>query len=127
MKLAALGRPGAPACPAAQRSKVLVSGPVRRVRVPANDRPPKHFDGPGSVAADVLATAIGMADAGQRREADRRQRSAQQSFLQATRALATCRKLLKPAPSPLDLLRPVAETAAGSNRLRGAVARPAAG
>ncbi len=49
----------------------------------------------------------------------RRQNSAQQRYLQAARALATVRKLLRPAPSPLDLaMRPVPEKPAG--RLAGA-------
>ena len=49
----------------------------------------------------------------------RRQNSAQQRYLQAAKALATVRKLLRPAPSPLDLaMRPVAERPAG--RLAGA-------
>ena len=49
----------------------------------------------------------------------RRQNAAQQRYLQAMRALATIRKLLRPAPSPLDLaMRPVPEQPAG--RLAGA-------
>ena len=48
-----------------------------------------------------------------------RQNSAQQRYLQAAKALATVRKLLRPAPSPLDLaMRPVPEQPAG--RLAGA-------
>jgi hypothetical protein len=43
----------------------------------------------------------------------RRQNSAQQRYLQSMRALATIRKLLRPAPSPFELLsRPVAEAGA---------------
>ena len=54
-----------------------------------------------------------------------RQNSAQQRYLQAAKALATVRKLLRPAPSPLDLaMRPVPERPAG--RLAGAPA-PAEG
>jgi hypothetical protein len=50
-----------------------------------------------------------------------RQNSAQQRYLQAVKALATVRKLLRPAPSPLDLaMRPVPEQPAG--RLAGAPA-----
>ena len=50
-----------------------------------------------------------------------RQNSAQQRYLQAVKALATVRKLLRPAPSPLDLaMRPVPEQPAG--RLAGAAA-----
>ena len=50
-----------------------------------------------------------------------RQNSAQQRYLQAVKALATVRKLLRPAPSPLDLaMRPVPEQPAG--RLAGASA-----
>jgi hypothetical protein len=41
----------------------------------------------------------------------RRQNSAQQRYLQAVKALAAVRRLLRPAPSPLELLRaPVGET-----------------
>jgi hypothetical protein len=48
-----------------------------------------------------------------------RQNSAQQRYLQAVKALATVRKLLRPGLSPLDLaLRPVPERPAG--RLAGA-------
>src|SRR5262249_19571306 len=47
----------------------------------------------------------------QRGEAERRQSSAQQRYLSAIKALATVRKLLRPAPSVFDLARrPVAET-----------------
>jgi hypothetical protein len=43
----------------------------------------------------------------------RRQNAAQQRYVHAIKALATVRKLLRPAPSPLDLLqRTVAETPA---------------
>jgi hypothetical protein len=43
----------------------------------------------------------------------RRQNAAQQRYLQAMRALVTIRKLLRPAPSPFELLsRPVAEAGA---------------
>ena len=56
---------------------------------------------------------------GQHTVALRRQGAAQQRYLQAMRALVTIRKLLRPAPSPLDLaLRPVPERPAG--RLAGA-------
>jgi hypothetical protein len=56
---------------------------------------------------------------GQHMAALRRQGAAQQRYLQAMRALVTIRKLLRPAPSPLDLaLRPVPEQPAG--RLAGA-------
>ena len=49
----------------------------------------------------------------------RRQNSAQQRYLQAVKALATLRKLLRPGLSPVDLaLRPVPEQPAG--RLAGA-------
>ena len=49
----------------------------------------------------------------------RRQNSAQQRYLQAVKALATVRKLLRPGLSPVDLaLRPVPERPAG--RLAGA-------
>ena len=48
-----------------------------------------------------------------------RQNSAQQRYLQAVKALATVRKLLRPGLSPVDLaLRPVPEQPAG--RLAGA-------
>jgi hypothetical protein len=48
-----------------------------------------------------------------------RQNSAQQRYLQAVKALATVRKLLRPGLSPVDLaLRPVPERPAG--RLAGA-------
>jgi hypothetical protein len=58
---------------------------------------------------------------GQHAAAVRRQNSAQQRYLQAMRALVTIRKLLRPAPSPLDLaMRPVPEQPAG--RLAGASA-----
>jgi hypothetical protein len=51
----------------------------------------------------------------------RRQNSAQQRYLQAVKALAAVRKLLRPTPSPLDpAMRPVAERPAG--RLAGAAA-----
>jgi hypothetical protein len=51
----------------------------------------------------------------------RRQNSAQQRYLQAVKALATVRKLLRPGLSPVDLaLRPVPERPAG--RLAGAPA-----
>ena len=51
----------------------------------------------------------------------RRQNSAQQRYLQAVKALATVRKLLRPGLSPVDLaLRPVPERPAG--RLAGASA-----
>jgi hypothetical protein len=62
---------------------------------------------------------------GQHAAALRRQGAAQQRYLQAMRALVTIRKLLRPAPSPLDLaMRPVPEQPAG--RLAGAPV-PAAG
>jgi hypothetical protein len=49
----------------------------------------------------------------------RRQNSAQQRHLQAVKALATVRKLLRPGLSPVDLaLRPVPEQPTG--RLAGA-------
>jgi hypothetical protein len=55
----------------------------------------------------------------------RRQNAAQQRYLQAMRALATIRKLLRPGLSPVDLaMRPVPEQPAG--RLAGA-SMPAAG
>jgi len=55
----------------------------------------------------------------------RRQNSAQQRYLQAVKALATVRKLLRPGLSPVDLaMRPVPERPAG--RLAGASA-PAEG
>jgi hypothetical protein len=51
----------------------------------------------------------------------RRQGAAQQRYLQSMRALVNIRKLLRPAPSPLDLaLRPVPEQPAG--RLAGSPA-----
>jgi hypothetical protein len=50
---------------------------------------------------------------GQHAAALRRQGAAQQRYLQAMRALVTIRKLLRPAPSPFELLsRPVAEAGA---------------
>jgi hypothetical protein len=56
---------------------------------------------------------------GQHTAALRRQNSAQQRYLQAVKALATVRKLLRPGLSPVDLaLRPVPERPAG--RLAGA-------
>ena len=56
---------------------------------------------------------------GQHTAALRRQNSAQQRYLQSMQALVTIRKLLRPAPSPLDLaMRPVPEQPAG--RLAGA-------
>jgi hypothetical protein len=55
----------------------------------------------------------------------RRQNSAQQRYLQAVKALATVRKLLRPGLSPVDLaLRPVPEQPAGR---RAGAATPADG
>jgi hypothetical protein len=49
-------------------------------------------------------------------QAHRRQTAAQTRYLAALKQLAVLRKLLRPAPSPLDLLRlPVAETSADSS------------
>ena len=54
----------------------------------------------------------------------RRQNSAQQRHLQAAKALAAVRRLLRPAPSPLELLRaPVGETSPATPRRAGGLPR----
>ena len=64
-----------------------------------------------NLAERVLADA-GASPAGQ--AAQRRLDSAHRRFLTATKALATLQKLVRPAPSPLDLaMRPVPERPAG--------------
>jgi hypothetical protein len=69
--------------------------------------------------ADAAYAQLKGATPAQHTAALRRQDSAQQRYLQAVKALATVRKLLRPAPSPLDLaLRQVPERPAG--RLAGA-------
>jgi hypothetical protein len=61
--------------------------------------------------ADAAYAQLKGATPAQHTAALRRQNSAQQRYLQAVKALATVRKLLRPAPSPLELLRaPVGET-----------------
>jgi hypothetical protein len=60
--------------------------------------------------ADLLASSGTAGTSGAiRREAMLRQRSASGMLLAAARTLATCQKLLKPPPSPLEMLRPQAE------------------
>jgi hypothetical protein len=55
----------------------------------------------------------------------RRQNAAQQRYLQAIKALATVRKLLRPSPSPVDLLRrTVAEAPAEKVNPAGARLKP---
>ncbi len=61
--------------------------------------------------ADALASSVTSADAMTRREAMDRQRSANAMLLAAARTLATCQKLLKPGPTPIEMLRPQAEQA----------------
>jgi hypothetical protein len=78
------------------------------------------------VADYLAADALAHAPAG-RREAERRQAGAQHAFLQAVKALAACRKLLKPPPSPLDLLRPVGETTGAAGRGRSRLASAGCG
>jgi hypothetical protein len=57
-----------------------------------------------------------------------RQNSAQQRYLQAVKALATVRKLLRPAPSPLELLQaPVGETSPAPAATRRAGGLPRCG
>ena len=54
-----------------------------------------------------------------RGDADRRQTAAQTRYLAAVKQLTVVRKLLKPSPSPLELLRvPVGETKAASSQFR---------
>jgi hypothetical protein len=52
-------------------------------------------------------------------ELQKRQESASRSHLAAVKQLALVRKLLKPAPSPLDLLRATAETTTAKPRYQG--------
>ena len=71
--------------------------------------------------ADSSYAQLKGATPAQHTAALRRQNSAQQRYLQAVKALATVRKLLRPGLSPVDLaLRPVPERPAG--RLAGAPA-----
>jgi hypothetical protein len=75
--------------------------------------------------ADAAYAQLKGASPAQHTAALRRQNSARQRYLQAAKALATVRKLLRPSLSPVDLaLRPVPEQPAG--RLAGAPA-PAEG
>jgi hypothetical protein len=60
--------------------------------------------------ADAAYAQLKGATPAQHAASMRRQNSAQQRHVQALRALATARRLLKPGPSPLELLRGVAET-----------------
>jgi hypothetical protein len=69
--------------------------------------------------ADAAYAQLKGTNPAQHTAALRRQNSAQQRYLQAVRALATVRRLLRPGLSPVDLaMRPVAEGPAG--RLAGA-------
>jgi hypothetical protein len=69
--------------------------------------------------ADAAYAQLQGNNPGQHTLALRRQSSAQQRYLHAIRALATVQKLLRPAPSPLQLLRrPVDETAGPPAALR---------
>jgi hypothetical protein len=71
--------------------------------------------------ADAAYAQLKGATPAQHTAALRRQNSAQQRYLQAVKALATVRKLLRPGLSPVDLaMRPVPEQPAG--RLTGAAA-----
>jgi hypothetical protein len=72
--------------------------------------------------AALVTAETWTGDPAARRDAERRQASAQHAFLQAARTLAACRKLLKPPPSPLDLLRPVGETSGAAGRGRSRLA-----
>jgi hypothetical protein len=69
--------------------------------------------------ADAAYAQLKGGTPGQHAAALRRQNSAQQRYLHAIRTLAAVRKLLTPAPSPLQLLRrPVDETACPPAALR---------
>jgi len=60
--------------------------------------------------AEAVATANGR-NAGLRKDALVRRSLAERMFERSMRTLATHQALVKPRPSPADLLRPVAETA----------------
>jgi hypothetical protein len=69
--------------------------------------------------ADAAYAQLKGNNPGQHTLALRRQNSAQQRYLHAIRTLVTVQKLLRPAPSPLQLLRrPVDETAGPPAALR---------
>jgi hypothetical protein len=63
--------------------------------------------------ADASYAQLKGTNPAQHAAALRRQDSAQRRHLQAVKTLATVRKLLRLGPSPLDLMRPVAERPAG--------------
>ena len=68
--------------------------------------------------ADAMYAQARGATLPQDAAAQRRQNAAQTRYLQAVRALAQLRKLLRPAVSPVDLaLRPFAEARPGAGRL----------
>jgi hypothetical protein len=61
--------------------------------------------------ADATYAQLKNATPAQHAAMQKRQTAAQHRYLQAIKSLATVRKLLKPAPSPLEMARrPVAET-----------------
>ena len=66
-----------------------------------------------AAVADTLAAAITAGDGALRREALERQRAANAMLLAAARSLAAAQKLLRRTPSPLDMLEPRPERAAG--------------
>ena len=81
-----------------------------------------------SYLADVCALAKQRAGGPEAAQADRRAAVCQARYLAALRQLALVRKLLRPAPTPLELLRgPVGETAGdgGDRQARGGVPRAA--
>jgi hypothetical protein len=65
------------------------------------------------------ATALkaGTAATPARKMTEARADRAHARYLSATKALATCQTLLRPAPSPLQMLRPAAGKPAGANRV----------
>jgi hypothetical protein len=78
--------------------------------------------------ADAAYAQLKGATPAQHAAALRRQNSAQQRYLQAVRALVTTRKLLRPAPTALELLRvPVGETSPAPAAARHAGGRPLCG